>query len=73
MADRSLHVDHSTIARWVLRYASMLHQQIRHHLGSPNRCINPDLTLHRALSDDVVTERDVCKFLNFRMAHDPGV
>ena len=32
MAERSLSVDHSTIARWLLRYAPILNEQLRRHL-----------------------------------------
>ena len=35
MAERSLGVDHSTIARWVLRYAPELSTRIRRHLRRP--------------------------------------
>src|SRR5947208_15015093 len=37
MAERNLSVDHSTIARWVLRYAPELNKRIRHELRNPNR------------------------------------
>ncbi len=30
-------VDHSTIARWVLRYAPILNERMRRHLRRPNR------------------------------------
>jgi transposase-like protein len=29
MAERGVHVDHSTIARWVLHFSPMLHDLIR--------------------------------------------
>ena len=47
MAERSLSVDHSTIARWVLRYASMLHQRMRGHLRRPNRSWRVEETVVR--------------------------
>ena len=37
MAERGLSVDHSTVARWVLRYAPILNERMRHHLRRPNR------------------------------------
>ena len=37
MAERGLSVDHSTIARWVSRYAPILNERMRRHLRSPNR------------------------------------
>jgi transposase-like protein len=37
MAERGLSLDHSTIARWVLRYAPILSQRIRGELRKPNR------------------------------------
>jgi transposase, IS6 family len=37
MAERGLSVDHATIARWTLRYAPVLNQQIRRNLRRPNR------------------------------------
>jgi transposase-like protein len=36
MAERGLSVDHSTIARWVLRYVPILHQRIRREMRKPN-------------------------------------
>ena len=36
MAERGLSLDHSTIARWVLRYASILSQRIRCEMCRPN-------------------------------------
>src|SRR5260370_41931687 len=35
MAERGLSLDHSTIARWVLRYAPELSRRIRRHLRRP--------------------------------------
>ena len=32
MAERGLSIDHSTIARWVLRYAPILNHRIRGHV-----------------------------------------
>src|SRR4051794_41342449 len=37
MAERGLMIDHSTIARWVLRYAPVLNQRIRSEMRNPNR------------------------------------
>ena len=37
MADRGRSLDHSTIARWVLRYAPILSQRIRGEMCKPNR------------------------------------
>ena len=37
MAERGLTIDHSTIARWVLRYAPVLNQRIRSEIRHPNR------------------------------------
>lgn len=35
MTERGLSVDHSTIARWVLRYAPVLNQRVRRHVRRP--------------------------------------
>ncbi len=35
MAERGLSVDHSTIARWVLRYAPVLNERLRRHVRRP--------------------------------------
>ena len=37
MAERGLAIDHSTIARWVLRYAPVLNERIRSEMRNPNR------------------------------------
>jgi len=37
MAERGLSLDHSTIARWVLRYAPILSQRIRCEMRRPNQ------------------------------------
>jgi len=37
MAERNLGVDHSTIARWVLRYSPELNKRISRELRHPNR------------------------------------
>lgn len=47
MAERGLGVDHSTIARWVLRYAPILSQRMRHHVRYPNRSWRVDETYVR--------------------------
>jgi hypothetical protein len=44
MAERDLVVDHSTIARWVLRYAPELNKRIRQELRNPNRSWRVDET-----------------------------
>ena len=45
MAERGLQVDHSTIGRWVLRYAPELYQRIRRERRLPNRSWRVDETL----------------------------
>jgi len=47
MAERGLSVDHSTIARWVLRYAPDLHKRIRRDTRLPNRSWRVDETYVR--------------------------
>ena len=47
MAERNLTVDHSTIARWVLRYAPVLNQRIRSEVRNPNRSWRVDETYIR--------------------------
>jgi transposase, IS6 family len=47
MAERGLSVDHSTIARWVLRYAPILSQRIRCEMRRPNRSWRVDETYVR--------------------------
>jgi transposase-like protein len=47
MAERGLAVDHSTIGRWVLRYAPELHKRIRRELRPPNRSWRVDETYVR--------------------------
>jgi transposase-like protein len=37
MTKRGLAVDHSTIGRWVLRYAPELNKRIRREIRTPNR------------------------------------
>jgi transposase-like protein len=39
MGERGLSVDHSTIARWALRYAPILNERIRRHVRQPNRSL----------------------------------
>ena len=39
MAERGLGVDHSTIGRWVLRYALELHKRILRDTRNPNRSV----------------------------------
>src|SRR6516162_7753908 len=47
MAERGLQVDHSTIGRWVLRYAPELHKRIRRDTRIPNRSWRVDETYVR--------------------------
>jgi IS6 family transposase len=47
MAKRGLRVDHSTLARWVLRYAPILSQRMRRHLRNMNRSWRLDETYVR--------------------------
>ena len=47
MAERGLTVDHSTIARWVLRYAPVLNERIRSEMRNPNRWWRVDETYVR--------------------------
>jgi transposase-like protein len=47
MKERGLEVDHSTIGRWVLRYAPELHKRIRREVQSPNRSWRVDETYVR--------------------------
>jgi IS6 family transposase len=47
MAERGLTIDHSTIARWVLRYAPVLNQRIRSEMRNANRSWRVDETYIR--------------------------
>src|SRR5678815_5928623 len=47
MAERNLGIDHSTIARWVLRYGGELNKRIRRKLRHPNRSWRVDETYVR--------------------------
>jgi transposase-like protein len=47
MAERSLRVDHSTVARWVLRYAPELSKRMRRHLRRPGSSWRVDETYVR--------------------------
>ena len=47
MAERGLDVDHSTIGRWVLRYAPELYKRIRRDTRTPNRSWRVDETYVR--------------------------
>ena len=47
MEERGLAVDHSTIGRWVLRYAPELHKRVRRELRPPNRSWRVDETYIR--------------------------
>jgi transposase, IS6 family len=58
MAERGLSVDHSTIARWVSRYAPILNERMRRHLRSPNRSWRVDET-YGALSSVLLRRVEV--------------
>ena len=47
MLERGLEVDHSTIGRWVLRYAPELNKRVRHEIRPPNRSWRVDETFVR--------------------------
>jgi transposase-like protein len=47
MFERGLTVDHSIIARWVLRYAPVLNERIRYEMRNPNRSWRVDETYVR--------------------------
>jgi transposase-like protein len=47
MVERGLAIDHSTIARWVLRYAPVLNDRIRSEMRQPNRSWRCDETYIR--------------------------
>ena len=47
MAERGLCVDHSTIGRWVLRYAPELNKRVRREVRAPNRSWRVDETYVR--------------------------
>jgi transposase, IS6 family len=47
MAERGLSVDHSTVWRWVQRYAPVLNQRIRREVRHPNRSWRVDETYIR--------------------------
>ena len=47
MAERGLTIDHSTIGRWVLRYAPVLNERMRSEMRNPNRSWRVDETYIR--------------------------
>ena len=47
MAERRVGVDHSTIGRWVLRYAPVLNERLRRHLRRPGASWRVDETYIR--------------------------
>jgi hypothetical protein len=47
MTERGLSVDHSTIGRWVLRYAPELNKPVRREIRTPNRSWRVDETYVR--------------------------
>src|SRR5579872_3483709 len=47
MAERGVNVDHSTIGRWVLRYAPVLNERLRRHLRRPGGSWRVDETYIR--------------------------
>jgi transposase-like protein len=59
MAERGLSLDHSTIARWVLRYAPILSPRIRGEMRKPNRSWRVDETYVRAAGSWVYLYRAV--------------
>ena len=69
MAERGLGVDHSTIGRWVLRYAPELNKRIRRDTRTPNRSWRADETyvrvagawtyLYRAVDSRMVKKLDL--------------
>jgi transposase-like protein len=70
MAERGLGVDHSTIGRWVLRYAPELHKRTRRDTRTPNRSWRVDETdvrvagrwtcLYRAVDSRMARKPDSC-------------
>ena len=56
MAERGLGVDHSTIGRWVLRYAPELHKRIRRDIRDPNRSWRVDETFVRVAGQWVLSQ-----------------
>jgi transposase-like protein len=59
MAERMLSVDHTTVWRWVQRYAPMLKQRIRRELRRPNRSWRVDETYVRVAGKWVYLYRAV--------------
>ena len=51
MAERGLSVDHTTVWRWVQRYAPILNQRIRREVRHPNRSWRIDETHIRITGD----------------------
>ena len=49
MLERGLSVDHSTIGRWVLRYAPELNKRVRGEIRQPNRSWRVDETFVRVV------------------------
>jgi len=47
MAERGVEVDHSTINRWVLKYAPELDKRIRPHLKPTKRLVEGGRNLHQ--------------------------
>jgi transposase, IS6 family len=59
MAERSLSVDHTTVWRWVQRYAAILNRRIRRELRRPNRSWRIDETYVRVAGSWVYLYRVV--------------
>jgi transposase-like protein len=59
MAERMLSVDHTTVWRWVQRYAPLLNQRIRREVRRPNRSWRVDETFVRVAGKWVYLYRAV--------------
>ena len=54
MVERGIEVDHSTINRWVLKYAQEFDKRIRPHLRSTNDSWRVDETYIKVLSTGIM-------------------
>lgn len=57
MGERGVSIDHSTIARWVLRYAPVLNDRIRSEMRRPNRSWRCDEAYIRVAVDISIQDR----------------